>query len=127
MMEATQKYLDGCREDLDAAKALLDAGQPFYVPFICHQALFKVLRGYYLESRNSYPLADVRLNLIAEEGGAAAFLSDEDKALLVELSFFPDAIAHSVYREKLWKHSENAREILDRTRRVAEAVLSKIR
>ncbi|MBZ0272910.1 HEPN domain-containing protein [bacterium] len=124
MMDVVVKYVEACRDDLDAARALIDANRAFYAPFLCHQALYKALRGLYLERRNSYPIAEPRLDRLADAAGAGDLVSGADREFLRELSMYPEVVEHPVYRVKLLEHAKNAGEIEKRARDLAERVVA---
>lgn len=119
-MEVVQKYVRGCDEDLAAAGTLLDAGHPFYVGFLCHQALFKLLRGYYLETQNRYPPNEPHLPTLAETCGLKGDLGEDSLEFLHELSFFPQVVAQSVYRQKLIETGAKGEAVLQRARVMVE-------
>ncbi|MCZ7585592.1 MAG: HEPN domain-containing protein [Deltaproteobacteria bacterium] len=120
MQEIVKKYVDGARDDLAAAEALVNAGHLFHVPYLCHQAVFKLLRGFYLEMLNRYPLFEPHLPTLASAAGAAAQLTPDDLALLHELSFYPDVVGHSVYRQKILEHAKDANRILARATEIVD-------
>jgi hypothetical protein len=118
-MDVVKKYIDGSHDDLRTAEALFAMDMPFYVPFLCHQALLKLLRGFFLERQNRYPIYETHLPTLAEAAGAMEFLDGDSRSFLHELSFYPEVIAHSVYREKILKYSKSAREMVSHAGRIS--------
>ncbi len=124
MMDVVVKYVEGCRDDLDAARTLLDSGRPFWVGFLCHQALFKLLRGYFLETQNRYPPNEPHLPALARASGLDASLSGADLEFLHELSFYPQVTSQSVYRQKILEHAGEAEEIWKSANLLSEKIRS---
>ncbi len=126
MMDVVIKYVEGCRDDLDAARTLLDAGKPFWVAFLCHQALFKLLRGYFLETQNRYPPNESHLPTLARASGVDASLAAQDLDFLHELSFYPQVASQSVYRQKIAERAADAPSMLRRAAGLADTIRAKI-
>jgi len=53
--DLVQAWLDQVHEDISAAECLLQGGHWLYVAFLCHQALEKVLKAYYLATHDDDP------------------------------------------------------------------------
>lgn len=53
--DLVQAWLDQVHEDISAAECLLQGGHGLYVAFLCHQALEKVLKAYYLATHDDDP------------------------------------------------------------------------
>ncbi len=126
MMDVVVKYVEGCRDDLDAARTLLDAGRPFWVGFLCHQALFKLLRGYFLEMQNRYPPNESHLPTLARASGLDATLTGADLDFLHELSFYPQVVSQSVYRQKIAERATEGAAVLGRASALADAIRERI-
>lgn len=125
MQEPVIKYIDACDHDLAAAQVLLDNGHEFYVPFFCHQALHKILRGYSLQILNRYPPITHDLLAIADETEAGLRMEDDGTRDFVgSLSVYPEVIQNPVYRQKIIKSTADgkAEQILLQTRMVVEMV-----
>ena len=48
-------WVDIADYDLKTAEAMLETGRFLYVGFMCHQAIEKMLKGYYVFVRNEQP------------------------------------------------------------------------
>ena len=46
--DIVQKWLDHVHEDISAAEDLHKTGHQLYVAFLCHQAIEKALKAYYI-------------------------------------------------------------------------------
>ena len=128
MQEAVEKYVHACHDDLDAAQILIDGGQCFYTPFLCHQALQKILRGLFLETQNRYPPVTADLLSIADGCDAGKRLDAPMRVLLQSLSVYPEVIGNPVYRKKILEQctQESARDMLKQTKAIVRLVRSLI-
>jgi HEPN domain-containing protein len=124
MQEPVTKYIEAADDDLKAAAVLLENRQPFYVSFLCHQALQKILRGYSLETLNRYPPLINDLLEIADDTEAGLRMEDETRAFVDSLSVYPDVIGNPVYRKKIIDENtlDRAKEVLAKTQEVVEMV-----
>jgi HEPN domain-containing protein len=123
MMEAAVKYIEGGREDLETARGLISIAKPYWVHFLCHQALYKILRGVYLEKFNKYPIIEQYLPKLVASALPDFQLSDDEENLLHELSFYADIMSHSVYREKIISRSVFATESLKCSIALSEKII----
>lgn len=55
MEDATKMWLDDADYDIGSAAAMLKAGRYFYVVFMCHLAVEKMLKAVWYEERKDYP------------------------------------------------------------------------
>lgn len=77
-----QAWLDQVHEDISAAECLLQGGHWLYVAFLCHQALEKVLKAYYLATHdNDPPYTHSHMRLL-DVCGLTDNLSGEHQAFL---------------------------------------------
>ena len=53
--DIVQKWLEHVHEDISAADCLLQGGHWLYVGFLCHQAVEKVLKAYYVAVNDDDP------------------------------------------------------------------------
>lgn len=124
MQEPVEKYVLGCKEDLETAQLLLDQGRCFYIPFLCHLAINKVLRGYYLDYLNRYPPFTDDLLAIADDTEAGLQMDEETRNFVNSLSIWPQIVGNPVYRQKIIDQTspDATREILEQTEKIVEMV-----
>ena len=53
--DIVQAWLSQVHEDISAAECLLQGGHWLYVAFLCHQAIEKVLKAYYIANNDDDP------------------------------------------------------------------------
>ncbi len=124
MQEPVIKYIEAGREDLETAALLLKNKMDFYVPYLCHQALHKVLRGYFLECLNRYPPLTNDLLAIADDTEAGLMMDGTTREFVGALSIMPEVVGNPVYRTKILKmiRDEKGVEILAKTQNVFEMI-----
>lgn len=83
MASNDQEYwLDLARYDLKAAGAMLKAKQRLYVGFLCHLAIEKTLKAYWVTAKKSTPPFTHDLSLLAERTGLLAMMDERSLTVL---------------------------------------------
>ena len=54
--DVVQKWLEQVDEDILAAEALYKSGRWLYIGFMCHQAVEKTIKAYWLATRDDEPM-----------------------------------------------------------------------
>lgn len=54
--DIAQKWLEQVDEDILTAEALYTSGRWLYIGFLCHQAVEKVIKAYWLANRDDEPI-----------------------------------------------------------------------
>ncbi len=86
MREATRKWVEQARYDLETARAMLAAERYLYVLFCCQQAMEKALKALILERSGEFPPRIHSLPRLAQSCGLS--LEEEVVEFLAELSAF---------------------------------------
>ncbi len=68
--------------DLETAEAMLAAKRLLYVGFMCHQAVEKLLKAYYVSTVRDDPPYTHNLSYLAKRSGLYELLSEEQKDFL---------------------------------------------
>jgi HEPN domain-containing protein len=94
--------------DLETANAMLKTKRYLYIGFMCHQAIEKILKGYYELKRNEEP--PYTHNLI--------YLTEKQKDFLGKLQPLNIRARYPIYKEKLFKEltKEICEDILKETK-----------
>ncbi len=125
MQEPVEKYIKACDDDLQAIKILIDGGHYFYIPFLCHQALYKIFRGYFLEVLNRYPPLTSDLLVIADDTEIGLRLEESEREFVATLKVYPEVIANPVYRQKIL--DQNTKEHVQKVYAQTEAIVEMVR
>lgn len=80
--EKIDYWLEISKYDLDTAKAMLDTGRYLYLGFMCHQAIEKIIKGYYYSANNENPPFIHKLAFLADKCSLYKKLSDEQKEFI---------------------------------------------
>ena len=75
-------WVELAKYDLDTAQAMLDSERWLYVGFMCHQAIEKILKGYYVSKSGKNPPYTHNLALLAKESGIYDTFSEEHRDFL---------------------------------------------
>ena len=88
MSNIVDKWIEIAEYDFTTANAMLKTGRYLYVAFMCQQALEKMLKAIIVLKTDKFPPKVHKLEFLANEAGINKELSEEQKDLLNELSFF---------------------------------------
>lgn len=72
-----QKWLDHVHEDISAAEDLHKTGHQLYVAFLCHQAIEKALKAYYIATHAEDPRYTHSHSKLLEDCGLINDISPE--------------------------------------------------
>ena len=75
--DIVQKWLDHVHEDISAAEDLHKTGHQLYVAFLCHQAIEKVLKAYYIATHDDDPRYTHSHSKLLEDCGLTDEISPE--------------------------------------------------
>lgn len=90
--------------DFETAQAMLKSKRYLYVGFMCHQAVEKILKAYYVSLKNSQPKFTHRLTYLTESTGLENQLSDAQKLFIDELEPLNIKARYPTYKDKLFKN-----------------------
>lgn len=75
--DIVQKWLDHVHEDISAAEDLHKTGHQLYVAFLCHQAIEKALKAYYIATHDEDPRYTHSHSKLLEDCGLTDEISPE--------------------------------------------------
>lgn len=104
-MELNEKikyWVDIAEYDLETAGAMLETKRLLYVGFMCHQAVEKILKGYYQFKKNTIPPYTHDLERLASEALIWDSLSDDHKNLIYVLQPFNIQARYPGYKDKIF-------------------------
>jgi len=107
--EKIQYWIEISSYDLETAKSLMQVKRYLYVGFMCHQAIEKILKGYYFKVHQKTPPYSHNLPTLSEASGIYAEMSDEYKDFLDFLTPLNVKARYPSYKKKVL-------EILDENR-----------
>jgi len=77
-----QKWLDHVHEDISAAECLFHGGHWLYMAFLCHQAIEKALKAYYVATHDDDPRYTHSHSKLLEDCGLIDQLTDEQLSFI---------------------------------------------
>ena len=103
---------------METAEAMLETKRLLYVGFMCHQAIEKILKGYYFRVNQKTPPYTHNLSILSKEAGIYAEFSEEYKDFIDSLSPLNVKARYPAYKKKIINmlDKKKCKEILIRTR-----------
>jgi HEPN domain-containing protein len=75
-MDKFQYWIDLAEYDIETAKVMLQSGRYLYVGFMCHQTIEKMLKAYYVKTKNEQPPRTHNLRILANNSGIHLEMSE---------------------------------------------------
>jgi HEPN domain-containing protein len=85
MNDKVNYWFDISEYDLETAKAMLISKRFLYVGFMCHLAIEKLLKAYYVSVKDEMPPYSHNLTYLAEKSSLLSKLSEDQKSFIDEL------------------------------------------
>jgi len=110
-------WLDISEYDLETAKAMLNGRRYLYVGFMCHQAIEKVLKAYFVFSQDQTPPHTHSLSLLAQQSKLNKLFSEPQLELIDILEPLNIESRYPTYKEQILKtlSLERCKEIIKKT------------
>jgi len=75
-MDKFQYWIDLAEYDIETAKVMLQSGRYLYVGFMCHQTIEKMLKAFYVKTKNEQPPRTHNLRILANNSGIHLEMSE---------------------------------------------------
>lgn len=110
-------WLELAEYDLETARLMLDGGRYLYVGFMCHQAIEKMLKGYYVSIVVEDPPFTHNLTVLARKSGILSMFSEKHRDTIDLLEPLNVETRYPTAKGKLFKAltKDKCITILDRT------------
>ncbi len=111
-------WLDLSRYDLETAEVMMEGKKFLYVGFMCHQAIEKTLKAFYVMIKNDNPPYIHNLRRLAKQCEIYDQFSDEQKDLIDRLNPLNIEARYPTYKENLLKSltSEKCGDTISKTK-----------
>lgn len=128
MEDQIQYWIDLADYDLDTAKAMRQTQRFLYVGFMCHQAIEKILKAYYVKVLSEHPPRSHNLTLLAEKSGIIQEFSDNQKDILLTLEPLNIEARYPSQKERLLKSltPDRSERILKETEELKQWIEAKL-
>jgi len=127
-MDKSQYWIDLAEYDLETAKAMLLTGRFLYVGFMCHQAIEKILKAYYVKTRNEQPPRTHKLYLLAKDSGLSLEMNEEQLDFLDLLEPLNIESRYPTDKERIMKsmNHDKSTKIIEQSMEMMEWIKSKL-
>ena len=123
------KYWIGLSDkDLDTAEWLIKGGHNTYTGYMCHQAIEKILKGYFTKIKVDTPPFTYDLTGLAQKTGLYDLMSDQQKDFLEDLNPLNIEARYPDYKSKIAQTmtKEVTQNILAQTKDLLQWIKQKI-
>lgn len=122
-----QKWLEQVDDDISTAEALFRAEHWLYIGFMCHQAIEKAIKAYWIATRNDDPIYLHNHFRLMEECGLKAQLSNEQRRFIEIISPMYIAGRYPEYKRQIARmlNKEKSAYIIEQTKLFKQWILQK--
>lgn len=126
--EKIKYWIDISQYDLKTADVTLEGKRFLYVGFMCHQAIEKILKAYYVSEHKENPPYTHNLSYLAEQCEIYEELSDKFKDLIDAIEPLNVQARYPTYKEKLFKtlNEQKCSNIINKTKELHEWIKKKL-
>ena len=120
MNEKVKYWVEIAEYDLETAHAMLTSSRFLYVGFMCHQAIEKILKGYYVFATGEIPPYTHNLTYLAEKSGLYKLMMENHKNTLDLLGPLNIQARYPTHKEKLFQslNKQRCNEIIIQTEEI---------
>jgi len=115
-------------KDLEVAEDLLPLKHYLYVVFMCHQAIEKIMKAYYVKQINDTPPFIHELIILASKGGFYDSFSEEQKQFIRRLAPLNIRTRYPEYKGLIYKQLSQSvcKQILEQTKQLHQWITEKL-
>jgi HEPN domain-containing protein len=126
--EKIKYWVDIAEYDLVTAVAMFETKRYLYVGFMCHQIIEKLLKAYYVRSRNQDPPYTHNLRFLADETGISNEIDEETLLFIISLQPLNIEGRYPTYKESLLKilTDEKCKSFIEKTKEFFEWIKLKL-
>jgi HEPN domain-containing protein len=126
--EKVKYWIDLSDRDLDTAEYLIKGGHNLYTGFMCHQAVEKILKGYFTKIKEDTPPFTHDVTGLAQKTGLYDFMSEQQKDFIEDLNPLNIEARYPEYKNKLAQTMtiETTQNILTNTKEFLQWTKQKI-
>lgn len=128
MKERVRYWVEMSEYDMETAEAMLQTRRFLYVGFMCHQAIEKMLKGYWTARLEEIPLKIHTLSRLAERTGLDKDFSEEQWRIIDTLEPLNIEARYPSYKERLLKSltEERCIDLLNKTKELQIWIKSRL-
>lgn len=128
MDDKVKYWVDSAEYDRVTAEAMLTTKRYLYVGFMCHQAVEKMLKAYFVSVKRETPPYIHKLTVLAEKASLFDVLSEEQKSFLETIQPLNIEARYPAYKQKLFETltHERCEKILTQTKGFTQWIRSRL-
>ena len=128
MNEKIHYWVDIAEYDLLTAEAMFETKRYLYVGFMYHLIIEKLLKAYFVKSKDQTPPFSHNLRVLAETSGLSTDLNDETLLFIISLQPFNIEARYPSYKEALLKNltAEKCENLINKTKEFFEWIKLKL-
>ena len=107
--ERIKYWMDVSNGDFAVAETLMKNGHNLYAGFMCHQAIEKIFKGYFVKVKNDTPPFKHDLEYLAQQSGLYSLLNESQLAFLEKLNPLNIEARYPDYKNKIAQYLTNER------------------
>lgn len=114
--------------DMDTADAMFISGRYLYVGFMCHQAIEKILKAFFVSNFDETPPFSHSLSLLSKKSNLYSFFSETQKEFLDQLEPLNIEARYPSHKEQLLKSltPEKCQYLLDNSKSMQKWIKTKL-
>jgi len=126
--EKVNYWFEISQYDLVTAEVMLEGKRFLYVGFMCHQAIEKILKAFYVNVKDKNPPYTHNLSYLAEQSGMYDELSAKFKDLIDMLEPLNVEARYPTYKEKVFRtlNEQRCRDIISETKELYKWIKKKL-
>ena len=115
-------------DDFAVAETLLKNGHNLYVGYMCHQAVEKILKGYYVKIKNETPPFKHDLEYLAQQSGLYSLFNENQISFLEKLNPLNIEARYPNYKNKTAQYltNEKIQSVFEQTKELLKWTKEKI-
>jgi HEPN domain-containing protein len=120
--EKIKYWVDLSDNDFIVAETLMKNGHNLYAGFMCHQAVEKIFKGYFVKTKNDTPPFKHDLEYLAQQSELYNLLNEKQISFLENLNPLNIEARYPDYKNKTAQYltNERTRNILEQTKELLE-------
>lgn len=126
--EKIKYWIDLSNGDFIVAETLIKNEHNLYTGFMCHQAVEKMLKGYYAKVKDDTPPYKHDLEYLAIQSGLYNMLTEKQISFIEELNPLNVEARYPDYKSKITQYltNEKTKEIFEHTKEFLQWIKEKI-
>ncbi len=121
-------WIDLSDYDLETAESMLQSKRFLYVGFMCHQAIEKAFKAYYVKLKSDTAPYTHNLSYLAKQGGFYELLPESYKEFIDQIEPLNIEARYPTHKERLFKSLTDTKcaEIIQKTKEIQKWIKERL-